>query len=66
MGGRLLKRWLALPLKDSNKIRSRHEVVSIYKKTRKCCKKMQKQISDLERLISKIASEKCRHAKWFI
>jgi DNA mismatch repair protein MutS len=26
MGGRLLKRWLALPLKDSNKIRSRHEV----------------------------------------
>jgi DNA mismatch repair protein MutS len=27
MGGRLLKRWLALPLKDSNKIRS-HEVVS--------------------------------------
>jgi DNA mismatch repair protein MutS len=28
MGGRLLKRWLALPLKDSNKIRSRHEVVS--------------------------------------
>jgi DNA mismatch repair protein MutS len=38
MGGRLLKRWLALPLKDSNKIRSRHEVVPIYKKTRKCCK----------------------------
>jgi DNA mismatch repair protein MutS len=36
MGGRLLKRWLALPLKDSNKIRSRHEVVPIYKKTRKC------------------------------
>jgi DNA mismatch repair protein MutS len=35
MGGRLLKRWLALPLKDSNKIRSRHEVVPIYKKTRK-------------------------------
>lgn len=28
MGGRLLKRWLALPLKDLNKIRSRHEVVS--------------------------------------
>jgi hypothetical protein len=29
---------------------------------------MQNQIKqiDLERLISKIASEKCRHAKWFI
>ena len=28
MGGRLLKRWLALPLKDSAKIQSRHQVVS--------------------------------------
>jgi DNA mismatch repair protein MutS len=36
MGG-LLKRWLA-SFKDSNKIQSRHEVVSIYKKTRKYCK----------------------------
>jgi DNA mismatch repair protein MutS len=68
MGGRLLKRWLALPLKDSNKIRSRHEVVSYLQENQEV-KKMQnqiKQISDLERLISKIASEKCRHAKWFI
>jgi DNA mismatch repair protein MutS len=50
MGGRLLKRWLALPLKDSNKIRSRHEVV-LFKKTRKCCKnaKPNKANSDLER-----------------
>ena len=31
MGGRLLKRWLALPLKDINKIRNRHEVVSYLK-----------------------------------
>jgi DNA mismatch repair protein MutS len=28
MGGRLLKRWLALPLKEANKIRNRHQVVS--------------------------------------
>jgi DNA mismatch repair protein MutS len=34
MGGRLLKRWLA-PLKTVIKY-SRHEVVPIYKKTRKC------------------------------
>jgi DNA mismatch repair protein MutS len=61
MGGRLLKRWLALPLKDSNKIRSRHEVVSYLQENQEVLQKMQnqiKQISDLERLISKIASGK--------
>ena len=31
MGSRLLKRWLALPLKDIHKIRGRHEVVSYLK-----------------------------------
>jgi DNA mismatch repair protein MutS len=31
MGGRLLKRWLALPLKEINKIKSRHEVVAYFK-----------------------------------
>ena len=61
MGGRLLKRWLALPLKDINKIRSRHEVVSYLTENREVLQKIQqqiKQISDLERLISKIAAGK--------
>ena len=61
MGGRLLKRWLALPLKDSNKIKSRHEVVSYLKDNKDVLKNIQnqiKQISDLERLISKIAAGK--------
>ena len=61
MGGRLLKRWLALPLKDSNKIRSRHQVVSYLRENQEVLQKMQyqiKQISDLERLISKIAAGK--------
>jgi DNA mismatch repair protein MutS len=61
MGGRLLKRWLALPLKDSNKIRSRHQVVSYLQENQEVLQKMQyqiKQISDLERLISKIAAGK--------
>ena len=61
MGGRLLKRWLALPLKDANKIKSRHEVVSYLKENQEILQKMQyqiKQISDLERLISKIAAGK--------
>jgi DNA mismatch repair ATPase MutS len=34
MGGRLLKRWLALPLKDSNKIQTAMRLSTIYKKTR--------------------------------
>ncbi len=61
MGGRLLKRWLALPLKDSNKIRSRHQVVSYLQENQEVLRKIQhqiKQISDLERLISKIAAGK--------
>ncbi|WP_281237971.1 DNA mismatch repair protein MutS [Flavobacterium praedii] len=61
MGGRLLKRWLALPLKDSNKIKSRHQVVSYLNENQDILKKIQnqiKQISDLERLISKIATGK--------
>ena len=61
MGGRLLKRWLALPLKEIHKIRSRHEVVSYLKENQEMLLQMQlqiKQISDLERLISKIAAGK--------
>ncbi len=61
MGGRLLKRWLALPLKDIQKIRNRHQVVSYLKENQEVLKDVQrqiKQISDLERLISKISAGK--------
>jgi DNA mismatch repair protein MutS len=61
MGSRLLKRWLALPLKEINKIRNRHEVVAYLKENQAVLKSIQtqiKQISDLERLISKIATGK--------
>ena len=61
MGGRLLKRWLALPLKDNAKIQSRHQVVAYLKDNQEILKSIQsqiKQISDLERLISKIAAGK--------
>ncbi|MBE8725601.1 DNA mismatch repair protein MutS [Flavobacterium sp. KB82] len=61
MGGRLLKRWLALPLKDANKIKGRHEVVAYLKSNPEILQNIQyqiKQISDLERLISKIAAGK--------
>ena len=61
MGSRLLKRWLALPLKDAIKIKSRHEVVAYLKENQDILKQIQtqiKQISDLERLISKVATGK--------
>ncbi len=61
MGARLLKRWLALPLKDISKIRSRHEVISYLKTNPEVLQQIQyqiKQISDLERLISKVATGK--------
>lgn len=61
MGGRLLKRWLALPLKEAAKIQQRHQVVSYLKGNSEVLDQLQhqiKQISDLERLISKIAAGK--------
>ena len=61
MGGRLLKRWLALPLKNLDKIQQRHEVVDylihntdFYTNTTYQIN----QISDIERLISKVATAK--------
>ncbi|AIY13135.1 DNA mismatch repair protein MutS [Cellulophaga baltica NN016038] len=61
MGGRMLKRWLALPLKNIEKIKRRHEVVSYLKSNETIHTKLQnhiKQIGDLERLISKVATGK--------
>ena len=61
MGGRLLKRWLALPLKNKEKIQQRHQVVSYLKDEETQHQKIQhwiKQIGDLERLISKVATGK--------
>ncbi|WP_417874339.1 DNA mismatch repair protein MutS [Xanthomarina gelatinilytica] len=61
MGGRLLKRWLALPLKDVKKIKQRHEVVDYLSKNKQILQKIQnhiKHIGDLERLISKVVTGK--------
>lgn len=59
MGSRLLKRWVALPLKNPKEIVNRHEVVEELKSNPEMLHIMQqqiKQISDLERLISKVAA----------
>jgi len=61
MGGRMLKRWLALPLKNIEKIRRRHQTISYLSKHETMLHKLQqwiKQIGDLERLISKVATGK--------
>ena len=61
MGGRLLKRWLALPLKNLQKIQQRHQVVDYLTKdveTFDTIRSYVKQIGDIERLISKVATQK--------
>ena len=61
MGGRLLKRWLALPLKESQEILRRHEIVKYLINNDDFFETVSyqvKQISDIERLISKVATAK--------
>jgi len=61
MGGRLLKRWLALPLKNLDEIKKRHQLVKFFIDSddfSQIVTYQLKQISDLERLISKVATGK--------
>jgi len=61
MGGRLLKRWLALPLKDVKKIQHRHELVKHFIENDSFSENIKfqlHQISDIERLVSKVATGK--------
>ncbi|REH56378.1 DNA mismatch repair protein MutS [Tenacibaculum gallaicum] len=61
MGGRLLKRWLALPLKDLAQIQQRHELVKFLIDDDAFFETVTyqlKQVSDIERLISKVATGK--------
>ena len=58
MGARLLKRWLALPLKDKTIIEKRLEVVSCFMKNDELNEWLSaefKNLGDLERLISKVS-----------
>ena len=61
MGSRLLKRWLALPLKDIAPIERRHAGVLYFTQQdevlRSCINGIE-QIGDLERLVSKLATAK--------
>jgi DNA mismatch repair protein MutS len=61
MGARLLRRWLALPLKDIEQIKKRQDIVKYLIDTPDFYDLVTyqiKQISDIERLVSKIATGK--------
>lgn len=61
MGSRLLKRWLALPLRSIEEISERHDVIESLLNNEEQLVRLQnylKQIGDLERLISKVATAK--------
>jgi DNA mismatch repair protein MutS len=58
MGGRLLKRWMVLPLKDEKPINERLDVVDYLTKNEEIAFELSqrlREIGDLERLISKVA-----------
>ena len=58
MGGRMMKKWLVLPLKEKVAIDHRLEVVNTFLKNQDLQEKILdhlKQVGDLERLISKVA-----------
>ena len=58
MGSRLLKRWMALPLKDIGRINERFDAVEFFLKHPEIRENLEdhlRQIGDLERLVSKVA-----------
>ncbi|SFR32880.1 DNA mismatch repair protein MutS [Robiginitalea myxolifaciens] len=61
MGGRMLRRWLALPLKEEARIVKRQDGVAYFVKATPALERLRnqlKQMGDLERLIAKVATAK--------
>lgn len=61
MGGRQLKRWVAMPLMDIAKIRMRQDIVERFTKDADFAEAMREQIAlvgDLERIAARIAAER--------
>ena len=58
MGGRLMKKWVIMPLKEMNPIQERLSMVEVFFENEKLLETLQehmKHIADLERLIGKVA-----------
>ena len=61
MGSRTLRRWLALPLTNLERIQKRHQIVSYFSENTEIQENIRgqlKKINDLERLVSKVATQK--------
>ncbi|MCS6796688.1 MAG: DNA mismatch repair protein MutS, partial [Raineya sp.] len=61
MGGRLLRRWIAMPLKDISKIEERLTIVEAFCQNPEILDQIRQilsQVGDVERLVSKIASRR--------
>lgn len=61
MGGRLLRSWLAFPLKEKQQIESRHEIVQGFIEQDEVLYQVQEALSniiDIERVMAKIATDK--------
>ena len=61
MGSRLMRRWIALPLKNKEQIEARYAVVECFTQNHEAIGKFQeaiRAINDLERLISKVSLSK--------
>jgi DNA mismatch repair protein MutS len=61
MGARMLKRWLALPLKELNPIQDRLQLVELLLNTPELAEALSvqlKQVGDLERIIAKVAVQR--------
>ncbi len=59
MGGRLLRRWIAMPIKDIKRLTMRHDIVEYFVQNREFCDAVGEcitSISDIERIASRIAS----------
>lgn len=59
MGARLLKRWLALPLKEMETIRQRHDAVSYFSEHPQWSEEIRdalERVKDLERTVSKLST----------
>ncbi|MBO7084134.1 MAG: DNA mismatch repair protein MutS [Bacteroidales bacterium] len=61
MGSRLMRRWIALPLKNKEQITARYDTVEYFTQHREAIEQFQeaiRAINDLERLISKVSLSK--------
>ncbi|MFR9503634.1 MAG: DNA mismatch repair protein MutS [Rikenellaceae bacterium] len=61
MGSRLLKRWIALPIRNVERITARQDIVEVFVKDRELAEGVEEQIAligDLERIASRVATQR--------